>query len=430
MMRVIGIDQVDDSLLEHRELPELPEVERILSEVKERGDAALEAFTFKFDGVRIKSFRFERSEIEDAYAAVDKRLVSAIKESAERLERFSKAQMEMYGSFEIEIERGVLAGQTLLPIGRVGVYVPGGRFPLVSSLIMGAVPAKTAGVKEVVVCSPPTYEGSVHPAILVAADIANVDEVYRIGGAQALGAMAYGTQSVKCVDKIVGPGNVYVNAAKKLLFGRVGIDFIAGPTEMLIIADGLSEPSFIAADLIAQAEHDTDSIPVLVTDSPELAERVNTELARQLEGLKTAAVARESLGTNGLIVIVDAIDRALDLANKMAPEHLELYVQDAGRYLPMLRNYGSLFVGGYSAGILGDYSSGLNHVLPTNRASRYTGGLTVRDFLKIQTTLKVSEMGFLAIAPAARTLAEAEGLEGHANSVNARMRGLDGREVN
>jgi histidinol dehydrogenase len=286
---------------------------------------------------------------------------------------------------------------------------------------MCCIPARVAGVKEISVFSPPTYNGSIHPAILVAADICQVEEIYRIGGIQSIAAMAYGTETIKKVDKIVGPGNQFVAAAKKLVYGAVGIDFIAGPTELLIIADDSANPAFIAADLLGQAEHDINAIPILITNSPELAEQVNQQIEKQLLDLATADIASQSLKNNGVIVLVDSIEEAISIANKKAPEHLELQAKNAEVYVDRLKNYGSLFIGSFSAEALGDYSSGLNHTLPTNGCARYTGGLSVRDFLKFQTTLEVKEEGLSAIGKTAIEFGRLEGLEGHARSVEIRM---------
>ena len=419
-MKRVKIDQLEDKFFDYAEFGGLSEIQEIISGVKERGDDALREFTLQFDGVKIDQFKIDKEEIENAYSFVSKDLILNINKSANSLRKFSGKQLEAFRNFEYEIEPGALVGQKVIPIKRVGVYVPGGRYPLISSLIMGVIPAKIAGVEEVVVCSPPSHRGSIHPAILVTADICGVDEINKVGGAQAIAAMAYGTQSIECVDKIVGPGNVYVNAAKKFVYGRVGIDFIAGPTEVLIIADKDANPAFIAADLIAQAEHDVNAKPILVTDSDELSSAVLVELEKQLGNLKNTCVAEKSLKQNGTLIIVNNMDEAIEFANRKAPEHIQLYVENPEFFLPRLKNYGSLFIGEYSPEVLGDYCSGLNHILPTNSASRYRGGLGVKDFLKIQTTLKVNKEGFLRIGPVARSMAEAEGLAGHVNSVEIR----------
>jgi len=345
-----------------------------------------------------------------------------MREAAENIRRFALCQMSALADFEVEIRPGVFAGQAVIPLARAGIYVPGGRYPLVSTLLMTAIPASTAGVREIVVCTPPGPDGAVPTAILAAAELCGIREVFRVGGAHAIAAMAYGTESIRRADKIVGPGNDYVTAAKRAVAGDVGIDFAAGPTELLVLADRSANALFIAADLVAQAEHDVRATAMLITDSEDLASRVESEVGRLLGKVRTAKVARESLEKQGIIVVVDSMEEALALADARAPEHLELFAADAKSLAGTLRNYGSLFVGERSPEVLGDYSSGLNHVLPTRGAARYTGGLSVRDFLKVQTVLRVEGDGLSAIGPAAVSLARAEGLDGHALAVEVRMR--------
>lgn len=421
-MRKMNISQLKPEFFDYLEFENLSEVQKIITEVRKKKDDAVRKFTLKFDHVKIDRFKIEKNEIESAYDSVSKDLISNIKKATKNLKKFSEKQLESFRSFEFEIEPRVFVGQKVIPIERVGIYVPGGRYPLISSLIMGAVPAKVAGVEEVMVCSPPSSKGSIHPAILVAADICGANEIYKAGGVQAIAAMAYGTPSIKKVGKIVGPGNNYVNAAKKIVYGQVGIDFIAGPTETLIIADKDANPSFIAADLIAQAEHDVSAKPIMVADSDELAVKVMDETKKALSDLTTTSVAEKSLKKNCIILIANSMDEAVEFANRRAPEHLQLFLSNPESFLPRLRNYGSLFIGEYSAEVLGDYSSGLNHILPTNYASRYTGGLSIRDFIKTQTSLRTNKEGFLKIGPVARSIAEAEGLEGHVNSVAVRVK--------
>jgi histidinol dehydrogenase len=399
-------------------------VRQIIDDVRARGDQALRMYTKKFDKVEVDSFRVQPPEILEARRTLDKELGVCLEKAAFRIKTFAEKQFESLKNFQFEIESGVQVGQVVVPLERVGVYVPGGRYPLLSSVLMGAVPAKVAGVEKVVLCSPPQKNGYISSLILAAAAVAGIDEVYRIGGAQAIAAMAYGTQSLKPVHKIVGPGNVYVNAAKKQVFGKVGVDFIAGPTEILIIADGSADPALLAADLIAQAEHDVKAKAVLLTDSERLAEDVEREVERQMKVLKNEETVCRALGENGAIVLFDQTAEAVDIANDKAPEHLQLNVSSPQDYLPGLRNYGSLFIGEYTTETLGDYSSGLNHILPTNRASRYTGGLSVKDFVKIQTFLKVDQEGFKQIGPVAASLARAEGLFGHEAAVRLRLERL------
>lgn len=421
-MKIIRYDELTEDFFEYKEIEEIESVREIISALRRNGDQAIREYTAQFDGVTLEQFKIPTSAIKQAYDHLASELVNSLEFAAENIRRFAIKQKEQLTDFEYEIRPGVFAGQKVNPIERVGVYTPGGRYPLPSTILMCCVPAQVAGVKEIVVCSPPTYNGSIHPAILVAAGICQVAEIYRIGGAQAIAAMAYGTESIKKVDKIVGPGNQYVTAAKKLVYGTVGIDFIAGPTELLVIADESANPVFLAADLLAQAEHDIHALPILITTSQDLANRVTQELEQQISNLKTAEIARQSLHNNGTIIIVDGLDEAFRIANKKAPEHLELQVNNPELYLNRLWSYGSLFLGSNSAEALGDYSSGLNHTLPTNTCARYTGGLSVKDFLKFQTTLRVIEQGLLSIGSTAMRFGEMEGLDGHARSVEARMK--------
>ncbi|MEJ2568843.1 MAG: histidinol dehydrogenase, partial [candidate division WOR-3 bacterium] len=290
----------------------------------------------------------------------------------------------------------------------------------VSTLLMCAIPAQVAGVTEIAVCSPPTYEGSIHPLILSIAHILEMTEIYKLGGAQAIAALAYGTETVKNVHKIVGPGNKYVQAAKKEVSGTVGIDFIAGQTEIMIIADEIGEAKIIASDLLSQAEHDVEALPILATTSERLAKSVLKEIENQLSSLKTKNIAEQTITKKGIIILLDTIDDGIELANRRGPEHLEVQIKEAEKYKDKFNNYGTLFIGKYSAEALGDFSSGLNHTLPTNTTSKYTGGLSVKDFLKIQTTLKVTEEGLTEIGPSAEKLAEIEGLHAHGESIRKR----------
>jgi len=397
-------------------------VRDIIARVRADGDAAVRECTRRFDGVDIDPPAVDPDEIARARERVEPGLLEALAEAAARIERFARAQKASFRDFEIEIEPGVFAGQAVIPLARAGIYVPGGRYPLVSSLLMGAVPARVAGVRDIVVCTPPGESGRVADAILAAAGLCGIGEIYRIGGAQAVAVMAYGTESIPRVDKIAGPGNDYVTAAKLAVSGDVGIDFAAGPTELVIVADDTANPVFIAADLIAQAEHDVRATAILITDSAGLADRVDEEIEALLGRVGTAGVARAALDAWGAIVVASSISEAVGLADARAPEHLELFVENAQTIARNIRNYGSLFLGGSAAEALGDYSSGLNHVLPTRGAARFTGGLGVKDFLKIQTTLRVEKGGLQIIGPAALTLARAEGLMGHALSVEVRTK--------
>jgi len=420
-MKRMSAEEFRKSIREKSEFGDMGAVRDIVAGVRAGGDAALREFTRRFDRARIEAIGVDPDTIGRAARQADPDLVAAMREAAENIRRFAEAQAASIRNFEIEIRPGVFAGQAVFPLERAGVYVPGGRYPLVSTLLMGAIPAAVAGVREIAVCTPPDASGVVPEAILAAADLCGIREVYRIGGAQAVAAMAYGTESVRRVDKIVGPGNDYVTAAKKLVSGDVGIDFAAGPTELLVVADGTANPRFVAADLIAQAEHDVRATAMLITDSEDLAAAVERQIEWLLGEVRTEKTARRSLNERGLIVVVSGMEEALALADERAPEHLELIAADAKRLAGKPRNFGSLFVGERSAEVLGDYSSGLNHVLPTQGAARWTGGLSVRDFLKIQTFLRVEEGGLTAIGPAAIELARAEGLDGHALAARLRM---------
>lgn len=420
-MKIIQYSDIEDNFFDSTYLTEDPSVRAIVSYVLENKDRALVEYTLQYEGVQLQDMKVTSDEIKKAFAEVDNNTIETLKKAKSNIEKFSKAQLDQFNNFEVEIVPGVLAGQKVIPLARVGIYVPGGRFPLVSTLLMCTVPAKIAGVGEIAICSPPSHEGTIHPAILAAADLVGINEIYKVGGAQAIAAMAYGTETIKRVDKIIGPGSKYVTLAKKEVFGPVGIDFIAGPSEIMIIADDTANPRVLTADILAQAEHDTNATCILITDSPSVAEKVNEEVKVQLKELKNEVVARQSLNMNGMIIITNTIDEAVDLANRRAPEHLELQIKNPDHYVERFKNYGSLFIGEYSAEALGDYSSGLNHTLPTNGGARYTGGLGVKDFLKLQTTLRVTKQGLCEIGPIAKAFGEIEGLDGHAKSISIRL---------
>lgn len=420
-MKIIKYENVDQDVFSGLESPDPVEVRQILEQVKQKGDRAVKAYTRQFDGIILETLKIEKSAFEEAKANLDRETILALERAAANIRKFAEKQLQQLQDFEFEIVPGVFTGQRVVPIERVGVYVPGGNFPLVSSLLMGVLPARVAGVKEVVVCTPPGIDGKIHPAILTAAAIAGVDEIFTVGGIQAVAAMAYGSETIKSVDKIVGPGNRYVTAAKKEVFGEVGIDFIAGPSEVLIFADEFADPRWIAADLLAQAEHDILAVPLLVTTSSELARAVRKEIDRQLPLLKTREIAAQALKKNGLIILVEDLDQAVEFSNLKAPEHLELHLKQPQAFSQKCKNFGSLFIGKHAAEVLGDYNSGLNHTLPTSRAARYTGGLSVLDFVKVLTTLRVTEEGLGKIAPDARILAQLEGLCAHANAITIRQ---------
>ena len=421
-MKIIRSNELTDDFFKYLEIEEIASVKEIISDVRQSGDQAVKKFSEKFDSVKLESLKVSSEEIRSASGKLSQKELETLKFAAENIREFAGKQKESFKDFDYEINPGVFTGQKVVPIKRIGVYAPGGSYPLPSTVLMCAIPAQVAGSEEIVLCSPPTNNGSIHPAILAASEICQIKEVYQTGGVQAVAAMAYGTETIQPVDKIVGPGNKYVTAAKKEVFGAVGIDFIAGPTEVLIIADETANSEFIAADLLAQAEHDINAIPILVTDSRQLALQVTGEIKNQISKLKTADIAQVSVEKNVKIILVDNLDEAVEISNKKAPEHLELQAKEIDKYVDRLKNYGSLFIGSFAAEVLGDYSSGLNHTLPTNTTARYTGGLSVKDFLKIQTTLRVEKDGLKSIGPVAEELGKMEGLAGHAESIARRLK--------
>jgi histidinol dehydrogenase len=421
-LKVIKYNEIKEDFFKYKEIEEATSIRKIIKDVRKNGDKVLKKYTKQFDNVELDQIKISAIEIENAYKKATEEEIEAIRKASENIKVFSKKQKEQFKNFEFEIKKGVFTGQTIKPIERVGIYVPGGNFPLVSTFLMCAIPAQVAGVSEIAVSSPPTFEENIHPLILTVAHILKITEIYKLGGAQAIAALAYGTETVKKVDKIVGPGNKYVQFAKKEVLGNAGIDFIAGQTEIMIIADETAEAKIVASDLLSQAEHDIDALPILATTSERLPKLVLNELEVQLELLNTKSIARNALDRMGLIILLNNIEEGIELANRRGPEHLELQIREPENYVDKLRNYGSLFIGKYSAEALGDFSSGLNHTLPTNTTSRYTGGLCVKDFLKLQTTLKVTEEGIKEIGPVAEKLAEIEGLQAHRESIRKRYK--------
>jgi len=386
----------------------------IIAQVEEGGDKTLIDLTKKFDGVELDSLVIDRERVDDAYNSVDPELIEALEEAAFNIQRFHELQKRDDIWFR-EMEPGLILGMKTTPLQRIGIYVPGGRAAYPSSVLMCAIPARVAGVEEVIMCTPPP----VHPLTLVAADIAGVDEVYSVGGAQAIAAMAIGTETIEQVDKVVGPGNVYVTAAKALLRGIVEIDFLAGPSEIGIIADDSANPGFIAADILAQAEHDPQSACILVTDSMGLVDKVNDSICEMLPLCKRHKIAEQALKCSGYI-LVDNMEEAVDIINLVAPEHLSLQTWDALALLGKVRNAGSIFVGPYAAVALGDYGSGTNHVLPTGGNATYNSGLNVAHFCKTSTVQIIGREGLEYLADIAIPLAKAEGLDAHARSVEIR----------
>ncbi len=400
-----------------REMSPEEVVAQVLNDVRTKGDASVIDYTLKFDRFKITSIEVDRKQIKEAYSHVDKELVKAFQLAAERIRAFHQEQKNI-------VWRGVEGkewGQLVRPIEKVGLYAPGGTAPLASSVLMIAIPPKVAGVKELILCTPPRDNGAIPPLMLVAADIAGVDRVFGIGGAQAIGAMAYGTESVPRVDKICGPGNSFILLAKKAVFGIVDIDALQGPSEVVVIADETAKAKYCAADLLAQAEHGQLPHAVLITTSPKLADEVQVELNKQLAELPRREIAAESIEKNGKIVIVDRIDEAIGLANLFAPEHLELAVKDAESYLDKIENAGCVFIGEYSTEPIGDYVAGPNHSLPTSGTARFSSPLNILDFMKIIDVVKTDKAGLQKLGPAAMRIARAESLEAHARAIEIRL---------
>jgi histidinol dehydrogenase len=403
-------------------------VAEIIRDISERKDAALAEYEKKYSRSDRTSFKVSAAEIKSAYAKVPEGLVEAIKFAAGNIRDFARAQLDTVKELPLrELRPGVWLGHRVLPVDSCCCYVPGGRYPLFSTALMLAVPAKTAGVGRVFCCTPVVKGGDLpHAATLVALDIAGVDEIYAVGGAQAIAAAAYGTETVPAADLIVGPGNLYVTEAKRQVYGKVGIDFVAGPSEVLIIADGTADPEIIAADLLAQAEHDPEARAILVTTSKDLAARVSEEAERLLGEIDTGETARLSWEARGEILVAESLQEAVEYSNKTAPEHLEINTKAPESLVADLRNYGSLFLGSGSAEVFGDYVAGTNHTLPTMGAARYTGGLWVGTFLKTCTWQKIDPEGVETLAPAAEVMAKNEGLSAHALAARFRLNRKEG----
>lgn len=394
-------------------------VSDIIADVRARGDEALFEYGRKFDKAYLTALEVTGKEIEEAFALVDKEFIETVKEAAENIRAFHQKQVR--NSFIINEKDGVVTGQKVTPIEKVGLYVPGGTAAYPSTVLMDSIPAKIAGCKEICITTPPNSEGKVNPVILAAAKIAGVDRIFKVGGAQAVAALAYGTQSIPKVDKIVGPGNAFVAEAKRQVFGLVSIDMIAGPSEILVIADEKSNPAFVAADLLSQAEHDKMASAVLVTESMELAEAVRDEVERQLELLPRREIARASIENNGKIIVADDINAVLEVANELAPEHLELCVDNPFDLLDKVKNAGSIFMGRYCPEALGDYFAGPNHTLPTSGTARFSSPLSVDDFVKKSQYTYYTEEALKKVYKKVEMFAEREGLSAHARSATVRF---------
>ena len=394
-------------------------VSAILSDVRMKGDAALREYTKKFDKVELANFEVSEEEFEKALSEIGPELLGHLKIAAENIRAFHRAQMPETTWF-MELQPGVVLGQKATPLESVGAYAPGGRASYPSTVLMTVIPARVAGVEQVIVCTPPRADGSVHPLILAAAKVAGADKVFKLGGVQAIGAMAYGTETVPRVDKIVGPGNVFVTSAKMQVRDIAEIDFPAGPSEVLIIADESADAAMAASDIIAQAEHDPNAVSVLVTTSKTLAEEVEQEVLAQAESTARSEIVKISL-ENAAVLIADSLDQCIDFSNKFAPEHLEIMVEDSDFVLDRIKNAGSIFIGNYAPVPVGDYASGTNHVLPTAGYAKIYSGLNINHFLKYSSIQKISKSGLESLKETVIALAEEEGLKAHADSIRARF---------
>lgn len=397
------------------------QVQEILNTVKERGDQAIFDYTEKFDGCKLspETLQVSKEEISKAYEKVDPSLVEVIRKSLRNIQEYHEKQKQ-YSWFDSKPD-GTILGQKVTPLASVGVYVPGGKAAYPSSVLMNIVPAKVAGVEKIVMVTPPDKKGEVTPATLVAANEAGATHIYKVGGAQAIGALAYGTQSIEKVDKIVGPGNIYVALAKKAVYGHVSIDSIAGPSEILVLADETANPRFVAADLLSQAEHDELASAILVTTSETLAERVSEEIDGFLQTLSRAEIIRKSLDNFGYLLIADTMEEAIEIANSIASEHMEIVTENPFEVMTKIRNAGAIFLGSYSSEPLGDYFAGPNHVLPTNGTAKFFSPLSVDDFIKKSSIIYYSKEALRPIHEDIETFARAEHLTAHANSIAVRF---------
>ncbi|MBQ2237517.1 MAG: histidinol dehydrogenase [Clostridia bacterium] len=422
MIKILKCNEVSNSEIFARgnnELDVADIVTDIIENVKQNGDKALFEYSKKFDKADLESLEVTEEEIEEAFNAVEPKFLDILREACDNIKEFHSKQVR--NSFVISEKNGVVTGQKVTPIEKVGLYVPGGTAAYPSTVLMDSVPAKIAGCKEICITTPPCVDGKVNPVILAAAKIAGVDRIFKVGGAQAIAALAYGTETVPKVDKIVGPGNAFVAEAKRQVFGMVSIDMIAGPSEILVIADAKSNPAFVAADLLSQAEHDKMASAVLVTDSEELAIEVSKELEKQISLLPRAQIARASIDNNGKIIIADDLFKVIDIANEIAPEHLELCVDNPFDYLDKIKNAGSIFMGRYCPEALGDYFAGPNHTLPTSGTARFSSPLSVDDFVKKSQFTYYTKDALSSVAEKVAFFAEKEGLSAHAKSATIRF---------
>lgn len=407
------------SQLEHGDVQQ--KVDAILADVKANKNSALFKYTKQFDGFDINenNIKVTKEEIEEAYSLVDNELIEVLKKAAERIKAFHEKQK--INSWLEPAKNGEMLGQLIRPLEKVGVYVPGGKAAYPSSVMMNIMPAKVAGVEKIIMTTPPSKEGKVNPTTIVAADIAGATDIYKVGGAQAIAALAYGTESIEKVDKIVGPGNIFVALAKRSVYGYVNIDSVAGPSEILVLADDSANPVYVAADLLSQAEHDELASAILITDSEKLAIKVKDELEKQTAVLERKEIIEKSLNNYGAVILVDNFDDAIDLCNKVAPEHMEICTKEPFSLLPKIQNAGAIFLGHYTPEPLGDYMAGPNHVLPTGGTARFFSPLSVDDYIKKSSILSFSKEALESLGEDVIKFANAEGLTAHANSVRVRL---------
>ncbi len=413
----INKDEIFSRMAETPDVSDI--VAGIIEKVKNEGDKAVFEYTAKFDKAELSVLEVTKEEIEEAVSAVEPEFLRILETAAENIRKFHSRQVR--NSFIISEDKGIVTGQKITPVERAGLYVPGGTAAYPSTVLMDSIPAKIAGVKEMCIVTPPNSEGKINPVILAAASIAGVDRIFKVGGAQAIAALAYGTESIPKVDKIVGPGNAFVAEAKKQVYGLVSIDMIAGPSEILVVADGKSNPAYVAADLLSQAEHDKNASAVLVTESLELAEMVREELEKQIPMLERQKIARESIDNNGKIIVAENLSQGIDIANELAPEHLELCVDNPFDLLDSVKNAGSIFMGRYCPEALGDYYAGPNHTLPTGGTARFSSPLSVDDFVKKSQFTYYTKEALFAVAEDVGFFAEKEGLTAHAKSATIRL---------
>lgn len=391
-------------------------VSEIINNVRTGGDAAIKEYCLKFDNAKLDSLEVTKEEFDEAQDLVEPKFLEILKTAAANIKEFHKNQLRQGFVLENKKEQGIITGQKITAIEKAGLYVPGGTAAYPSTVLMDSIPAKIAGVKEMCIVTPPDKNGKINPVILAAAKIAGVDRVFKVGGAQAIAALAYGTESIPKVDKIVGPGNAFVAEAKRQVFGLVAIDMIAGPSEILIVADGLGNPCHVAADLLSQAEHDKNASAVLVTDSEEFAKKVSLALEQQIPLLERSEIARESIDKNGKIIVAQNIEQAIEISNELAPEHLELYLDEPFKYLDMVQNAGSVFLGRFCPEALGDYYAGPNHTLPTSGTAKFSSPLSVDDFIKKTQFTYYTEDALAKVANDVAFFATKEGLTAHAKS--------------